>query len=77
MKCQYLDHALKTTMERIRLLHNKLQMMGIPLDDPSVMLWENNVIKSLSRHESTLKKKTLPICYHMIREVAMLLVKPG
>ena len=46
-------------------------MMGLSIDGPANVFCDNNtVVRSASRPESTLKKKTLSICYHMIREAA-------
>ena len=47
--------------------------MGVPVPGPSFVLSNNQAgIFNTSRHESTLKKKSNSICYHVVREsVAM------
>ena len=47
-------------------------MMGIPLsEEPSVVWVDNNsVVCNTSVPESTLKKKHVTICYHLVREAA-------
>ena len=44
-------------------------MIGIPIDGPVNVFYNDDVvIKSTPRPESTLKKKSLSICYHMTSE---------
>ena len=64
---------MKPGIERLRGLHYKLQMMGVPLSGPSYVYGDNmSVIHNTQRPESMLKKKSNQICYHIIREcVAM------
>ena len=65
--------ALKALVEHLRSLRYKLRMMGVPVDMPSYIYGDNmSVIHNTQRSESTLKKKSLSICYHAVREaVAM------
>ena len=48
-------------------------MMGIPIEEPTYIFGDNmSVIHNTQKPSSTLKKKSLAICYHFIREaVAM------
>ena len=65
--------ALKLSVEHLRSIRYKLRMMGVPVDEPSYVFGDNmSVIHNTQRPESTLKKKSLSICYHAVREaVAM------
>jgi hypothetical protein len=65
--------AMKTGNEASRGLRYKLRMMGIPLDGPTYIFGDNmSVIHNTQRPESVLKKKSIAICYHFMREsVAM------
>ena len=65
--------AMKLGAEHLRSLRYKLRMMGIPIAGPSNVYGDNmSVIHNTQRPESTLKKKSLSICYHFLREcVAM------
>ena len=65
--------AIKIGMETLRVLWYKLRMMGVPILVPSLIYGDNmSVIHNTQQPESTLKKKSNSICYHMIREsVAM------
>jgi hypothetical protein len=65
--------ALKHGMETLRGLRYKLRMMGVEIYGPSYIYGDNmSVIHNTQRPESTLKKKSLQICYHACREsVAM------
>ena len=65
--------AMKLGVEHSRSLRYKLRMMGVPIDGPTYVYGDNmSVIHNTQRPESTLKKKSLCICYHFIREaVAM------
>ena len=43
--------------------------MGFPIDGPANIFSDNAaVVNNASRSESGLKKKSLAMCYHMIRE---------
>ena len=69
--------AMKTAVELIEGLRYKLQMMGVPIDDPAIVKGDNmSVIKNSSIPESVLKKKSNSVAYHYVRErVAMGLVE--
>jgi hypothetical protein len=59
--------AMKHGMEKLRGLHYKLHMMGVPVTGPSYIYGDNmSVIHNTQRPESTLKKKSNSICYHAI-----------
>jgi hypothetical protein len=65
--------AMKLGVEHSRSLRYKLRMMGVPIEEPTYVYGDNmSVIHNTQRPESTLKKKSLSICYHFLREaVAM------
>lgn len=65
--------AMTHGVETLRGLRYKLRMMGVPIDGPTFIFGDNmSVIHNTSKPESTLKKKSLSICYHAVREaVAM------
>ena len=65
--------AMKHGIETERGIRYKLRMMGVKLSGPTYVFGDNmSVIHNTQRPESTLKKKSNAICYHMIREsVAM------
>ena len=65
--------AMKTAVELNCGLRYKLQMMGIPIDGPSYLYGDNmSVLHNTQKPESTLKKKSNSIAYHLVREsVAM------
>ncbi len=62
--------ALKTATELIIALRYKLRMFGIPIcDGPANVFCDNEAVyKSTSIADSRLKKKSLSIAYHKIRE---------
>ena len=61
--------AMKTAVERIKALHYKLWMFGIPIEGPTNVFSDNEaVVKNTSIPDSTLKKKHTSICYHLARE---------
>ena len=63
--------AMRTAMEAVKTLRIKLVHFGIPLDEPTYMLGDNeSVVKSTSRVEAQLGKKHQSICWHAIREAA-------
>ena len=64
---------MKHVMEDLMGLCFKLWMMSVPLPRPSLVLGDNHsVIFNTSWPESTLKKKSNSICYHVVRDsVAM------
>ena len=61
--------AMKQGVETLRGLRYKLRMMGVPCEYPSYIYGDNmSVIHNTQRPESTLKKKSNSICYHLIRK---------
>jgi hypothetical protein len=64
------DHVdMKVGFENSRAVRYKLQMMGVPIDEPVYVYGDNmSVIHNTQKPESTLKKKSNSICYHYIRE---------
>jgi hypothetical protein len=61
--------ARKSGTELIKLLRNKLYMMGVPLEGPANVLIDNeSVFKNATIPTSTLQKKHNSICYHYVRE---------
>ena len=65
--------AKKTVAEVNRGFRYKLRMMGIPVEEPTYVYGDNqSVLHNTSNPESTLKKKSNSIAYHLVREsVAM------
>ena len=61
--------AMKTVAEVNKGLMYKLRMMGVPIDGPSYVYGDNmSVLHNTSNPESTLKKKSNSIAYHLVRE---------
>ena len=61
--------AMKTAVELVEGLRYKLRMVGVPLEGPAHVKADNmSVIHNCSKPASTLKKKTLSIAYHYVRE---------
>ena len=61
--------ALKTVAEVNRGFCYKLWMMGIPIDRPSYVYGDNmSVLHNMTNLESTLKKKSNSIAYHLVCE---------
>ena len=61
--------AMKTAVELLEGLRYKLRMMGVPLDGPTHIKADNmSVIHNCSNPASTLKKKSVSIAYHYVRE---------
>eukprot|EP00956_Cyclotella_meneghiniana_P019238 scaffold32809_cov47-Cyclotella_meneghiniana.AAC.3 len=65
--------AMRHGVETLRGIRYKLRMMGIPVDGATGIFGDNmSVVNNSSKPESTLKKKSNSICYHLVREaVAM------
>jgi hypothetical protein len=65
--------AMNIGKESLRGLRYKLQMMGVPIDGPSLIYGDNmSVIHNTQQPESTLKNKSNSIAYHAVQEsVAM------
>ena len=56
-------------MDLTKGLHYKLRMMGIPINGPTLVFFDNkSVVTSTSVISSTLAKKHLGICYHALIE---------
>jgi len=61
--------AMKQCCEYVRGLRYKLRMMGIPCDQPAYIFGDNkSVLCNTSIPDSTLKKKSQSIAYHLVRE---------
>ena len=61
--------AMRTAVEHIEMLCYKLRMFGIPIEGPTNVFCDNEVVfKNTTIPESTLKKKHNSICYHRCRE---------
>jgi hypothetical protein len=61
--------SMKQCCEYLRGLRYKLRMMGIPVDGPAYIFGDNqSVLANTSIPESTLKKKTQSIAFHLVRE---------
>ena len=61
--------AVRIAIEKIKALRYKLKMMGVPLDGPSNLFVDNQlVVKASMNPESTLSKKHVSIAYHLTRE---------
>ena len=60
---------MKQCCEYLRGLVYKLRMMGIPCDQPAYIEADNqSVLANTTIPDSTLKKKSQSIAYHMVRE---------
>jgi hypothetical protein len=61
--------AIKNAFELTESLRYKLRMFGVPIDGPTKVVCDNEVVyKNTSLPESTLKTKYLSIAYHRCRE---------
>ena len=61
--------AMKTTVEQIKPLRYKLILLGVPLEGPTSVFCNNEVVfMNVSQPDSTLKEKHTSICYHRCRE---------
>ena len=61
--------CLKQGVECLKGTRCKLRMMGVPIDGPTWIYGDNmSVIHNTSTPESTPKKKSNAICYHLVRE---------
>ena len=61
--------AMKQCCEYLRGLRYKLRMMGIPCEGPAYILGDNqSVLCNTTIPDSTLKKKSQSIAYHLVRE---------
>jgi hypothetical protein len=60
--------ALKACIEAITALRYKLRMFGVPIDDSTKVLCDNeSVVKNSSKLESSLNKKHCALAYHAVR----------
>ena len=58
---------MKTCMEHGISLRFKLQMYGVDIDGPSIILNDNeSAVNNSSNIEYTLKKKYISIAYHLV-----------
>jgi hypothetical protein len=63
--------VMKTGIETCRCLRYNFRMMGVDLSGPTYVYGHNmSVVHNTQRPESVLKKKSNPICYHVVRESA-------
>jgi hypothetical protein len=61
--------VMRIAVELIEALQYKLRMFGIPIEGPTNMFCDNEVVtKNVTIPESTLKKKHNLIAYHRMRE---------
>jgi hypothetical protein len=65
--------ALKNGIETCRGLRYELRMMGVALSGPTYVYGDNmSVVHNTQQPESVLKKKSNSICYHAVRESAVM-----
>ena len=63
--------AMKQCTKYIRGLHYKFRMMGIPCTPPALIFGNNqSVLANTTTPDSTLKKKSQNISYHVVRKGA-------
>jgi hypothetical protein len=61
--------AMKQATEYVSGLRYKLRMMGIPVEDPTLVYGDNqSVFANTTMPPSELKKKSNSIAYHFVRE---------
>jgi hypothetical protein len=59
--------AMKNGIETTRGLRYKLRMMGVTIDDPTYVYWDNMlVVHNTQSPEYVQKKKSNVICYHAV-----------
>ena len=59
---------MKLCLEAVASLRYKLRMFGVPIDEPTNVLYDNlSVVHNSSKIESTLNKKHNAIAYHAVR----------
>ena len=67
LSSEFID--LKTATELVESLWYNLRIFGIPIEGPTNMICNNEAVyKNAFNPESTLKKKSVSICYHKYRE---------
>ncbi len=60
---------MKQATEYVRGLRYKLRMMGITVDEPTLVFGDNqSVLANMTAPTSTLKKKSNAIAYHIVRK---------
>jgi len=60
---------MKQLCEYLRGLRYKLRMMGIPVEGPVYIFGDNqSVLANTTNPDSTLKKKSQSIAYHLVRD---------
>ena len=61
--------AMWQAVDMIEALRYKIRMFGVPLDGPTSIFGDNEVVvKSTTTPESTLKKKHVSVAWHHVRE---------
>ena len=61
--------AMKSLCEYLRGLRIKLRQMGIPINNPCFIYGDNQSVQwNISQRDLVLKKKTLSVVYHFVRE---------
>ena len=71
--------AMKTCMESIIAMRYKLRMLGVPIDEPADILYDNqSVVNNTSKRKSALNKKHSSVAHHAVRwAVAAEILKTG
>jgi hypothetical protein len=65
--------AMKNGIETTRGLRYKWRMMGVTIDGPTYGYGNNmSVVHNTQRLKSVLKKKSNAICYHAVRDSAVM-----
>ena len=61
--------ALRIATELVEALRYKLRCVGVRLDGPAIIFYDNNsVVTNTSVPTSMLNKRQNEICYHQLRE---------
>ena len=61
--------AARVAVEGVVEIHYKLRMLGVPVEEPTLLLGDNmSVILNTTVPSSQLKKKASAISYHRVRE---------
>ena len=71
--------AIKACVEHITAMLSKLRMFGVPVDESTKVIWDNeSVVKNSSIIASTLNKKYISMAYHSVRwNVAASVIQVG
>ena len=60
---------MKQAIEYLRRIRYKIQMFGIPVDEPAFVNGENlSVLSNTTMSQSTLKNKSQRVTFHFVRE---------